>query len=91
MIGNIPGFYPLDASGTHSQCGEPTMPPTLPNVPCRQSHLPVEATALRDRLQLGESGGGTCSWNCQLLVLLQFLRAGELAALCSCFVLVPIL
>lgn len=61
MIGNSPGFH-LDASGTPLQEGQPKMSPTLPNVHCGQSHSLLRATALRDRVQLRECGGGSCSW-----------------------------
>lgn len=41
----------------------------------------LRATALRDRVKLGESVGGTCSWDSQMFILLQFVRTGELTAL----------
>lgn len=49
----------------------------------------LRATTLRDRVQLGDSGGGTCSWDGLLFILLQFLGAGELTVLCSCFLSGP--
>lgn len=68
------------------------MSPTLPNVPRGQSYPLLRAIALRDRVQLREFGGRgenlgeeAAAGASQLFILLQFLRTGELAVLCSCF------
>lgn len=85
MTGSIPAFYPLAATGPHSlTVTGAIVSPTLPNVPVGKVISLLRAPAVRDRVQLGASGGEPAA-GMPALHPVAVSQDSELTALCSCF------